>query len=211
MRSACLFTGHLAERCCSRAISKRALELFEQADDPRGKAAALHALGRADEFEAALQDAMDRFAEGLPEGIAWIHAAIGDKQKAYEWLARPTALNPMSRARELEAWAYREMRDEPEFIALQEAIGVSPRAAGGAGLPAAVTTRCGRSTDRQQRYEVDERQQWYRERREQAERRCGEGDVSVGSRGRIDCQRRREQAQRGERNSHHEFQQPDRR
>ena len=110
------FTGRFEE----------ALEFFEQANDPGGRAAAIHALGRSAEFEAALQDAVDRFGENLPEGIAWIHAAIGDNEAVFEWLAKPPGRHPMSRARELEAWAYRSLHEDPRFVALQEGLGVSP-------------------------------------------------------------------------------------
>jgi hypothetical protein len=85
----------------------------------------MHALGRQAEFERVLSAAKAEWAD-WPGGVAWIYAAVGDNETALEWLQRPTEIPSSDRARELEYYVYRDLHDDPRFVAIQEEIGVSP-------------------------------------------------------------------------------------
>jgi len=113
---------------------------FEQAlekTEPRGSsvrltavaAVALRALGRQDEFEAALTELLDRYESGnstIANRIALVYALIGEADVAFEWLQRAwddgvLGLSP-------DDADYAGLHDDPRWEALMERAGLSREA-----------------------------------------------------------------------------------
>jgi TolB-like protein len=103
-----------------------ALEVAVEAKALQVQAAALYKLGRNAEYAGVLQQAKEADGASHPAYVAWTYAAIGEYDLALEWLEKPTEHDPAAKARELEYWVFRPLRDNPRFVALQEEIGVSP-------------------------------------------------------------------------------------
>jgi len=69
-----------------------ALRHFEQVADPgfraKGRAIALHALGRQEQAQAALAELIRLAADSYPSEITQVYAQWGDLDRAFEWLER---------------------------------------------------------------------------------------------------------------------------
>ena len=83
---------------------------------------ALHDLGRMEEFVAESAEKIDEGNEGV-EGIARVHASIGDNDKAFEWLDIMVETLGPDWIDSIDTDYYEKIKSDPRWRALREKHG----------------------------------------------------------------------------------------
>jgi TolB-like protein len=115
----------LANTLLLKGDATAALEIFESfrgLDDPgwMGELAALHDLGRLEEFEARLPAFLDFHAVKWPQLNAQLYAWIGDADNAFEWLDKTDKQMTWSIRSKLVNPFFVKLHDDPRWQALLE-------------------------------------------------------------------------------------------
>ncbi|MBK5097800.1 MAG: tetratricopeptide repeat protein, partial [Gemmatimonadetes bacterium] len=91
-----------------------------------GLAVAYHALGRAAESEAALNELIDNYEPGWAYHIALVTAFRGEADRAFEWLDRAAEYNEPLLGLIAVAKLADNIHDDPRWLPFLESIGYSP-------------------------------------------------------------------------------------
>lgn len=108
-----------------------ALEEFERegGDETyrlKGRAMALHALGRQAEFRAALDELVTHAGQEWPPAVAQVHAFAGDANAAFQWLDRAVESGAGSLRSEFLRPFYRPVYEDGRWAAFLERVGSAP-------------------------------------------------------------------------------------
>lgn len=90
-----------------------------------GLAMALHDLGRSEESDQQLALLIEGFGDQDPEGVAKVYAWRNEKDAAFDWLSRYRAQNDPSFTLILLDPVYRNLQDDPRWMALRQSLGYS--------------------------------------------------------------------------------------
>ena len=91
----------------------------------KGRALALHALGRQAEFEEALEELKTNWGEQWPSEVAHVYAWIGDADAAFEWLDRAVAQNEDGLTQQFPQPFFIPVHDDPRWQTFREQTGTS--------------------------------------------------------------------------------------
>ena len=87
---------------------------------------AYHALGRADESDAALAALIEQHEQTVSYGVAFILAYHGEADRAFEWLAKAVEDKNAGLANILGERLFSNIHDDPRWLPFLERIGKSP-------------------------------------------------------------------------------------
>ncbi len=87
---------------------------------------AYHALGRADESDAALAALIEQHEQTESYGVAFILAYRGEADRAFEWLAKAVEDKNAGLANILGERLFSNIHDDPRWLPFLERIGKSP-------------------------------------------------------------------------------------
>jgi tetratricopeptide (TPR) repeat protein len=112
-----------------RGEPQAALEAIQLEDSVWGMVGlplAYHALGRADESDAALAELIEQYGQGWPYNIAYILAYRGEADRAFEWLDKAVEYNDGGLSYILSEPLFTNIHDDPRWLPFLERIGKSP-------------------------------------------------------------------------------------
>ena len=87
---------------------------------------AYHALGHADESDAALTELIEKYAQVASYNIAYILAWRGEADRAFEWLDKAVEYKDSGLAVILNEVLFSNIHDDPRWLPFLESIGKSP-------------------------------------------------------------------------------------
>ncbi len=91
-----------------------------------GLVLAYHALGRAEESDAALQELIEKHERGWSYQVAYALAYRGETDRAFEWLERAAEYNDPGLAEISRQSLFSNLYDDPRWLPYLESIGKSP-------------------------------------------------------------------------------------
>jgi len=107
-----------------------ALDAFSHEKDEeyqvKGKAMALHDLGRHEEFEAKLAELITRWGSDWPSEVAHVFAYIGDADNAFQWLNQAIEQNEEGLIEQIFHPFYDAIHKDPRWDAVLRRMGCSP-------------------------------------------------------------------------------------
>jgi len=110
--------------------AEAALEAFGRESDQgygvKGRALALHALGREGESRAALDELVERWGHQRPAEVAHVYAWTGEADRAFEWLGKAADYGQQHFAYLVTEPLCANLRDDARWLPFLESIGKSP-------------------------------------------------------------------------------------
>jgi TolB-like protein/DNA-binding CsgD family transcriptional regulator/Flp pilus assembly protein TadD len=110
--------------------AEAALEAFERESDEgfrvKGRALALYALGREDEYRATLDELIERWGEQRPAEVAQVYAWTGESDRAFEWLDKAAKHGHQHFAYIVTEPLFAKLCDDARWLPFLERIGRSP-------------------------------------------------------------------------------------
>ena len=102
-----------------QAESSEAYRLF-------GLAVVHHALGQADESDAALVELIEKYEQEYAFNIAFVLAFRGEVDRAFEWLDKAVQYNDPGLSDLHTSYLLTALEDDPRWLPFLESIGKSP-------------------------------------------------------------------------------------
>ena len=87
---------------------------------------AYHALGQAEESDAALAELIDKDEQPASNNIAYVLAFRGEADRAFEWLDKAVGYNDQGLVGTPVDPTFANIRDDPRWLPFLESIGKSP-------------------------------------------------------------------------------------
>jgi tetratricopeptide (TPR) repeat protein len=91
-----------------------------------GLALVYHALGRADESDAALAELIEQYEQSASYNIAYVLAYRGEADRAFEWLDKAVAYKDSALPDIIDEPLFANIHDDPRWLPFLESIGKSP-------------------------------------------------------------------------------------
>ena len=101
---------------------------LEQDDEYRvkGTAIALYTLGRQEEYQAHLDELIERWSDHWPSEVAHVYAWMGDADNAFAWLDRAVTQNEEGLKEQFTEFWYKPIHSDPRWAEFLETVGTSP-------------------------------------------------------------------------------------
>ena len=87
---------------------------------------ACHALGQADESDAALAELIEQFEQGAAYNIAYVSAYRGEADRAFEWLDKAVEYQDGGLSDITTEHLFSNIHDDPRWLPFLMSIGKSP-------------------------------------------------------------------------------------
>jgi TolB-like protein/Tfp pilus assembly protein PilF/predicted Ser/Thr protein kinase len=102
--------------------------LLDPSDERRllGRAVALHALGRAEESDAALAEAIEKHGDGRKVEIAGVLSIRNEPDRAFEWLEKAIADKNTALCEIAQEPMFANLRKDPRWLPMLKRIGFAP-------------------------------------------------------------------------------------
>ena len=91
-----------------------------------GTALAMHDLGRPIEFQAKLEELIERWADEWPSEVAHVYAHIGDADAAFQWLERSIEKNEEGLNEQFLLPFYNPIHNDPRWTKFLHRVGSAP-------------------------------------------------------------------------------------